>query len=66
MLDAVGDAGIKKIKSEAPKTSAGAYLVYLFLMMADEQYKPVKTFLHGAFFAEKQQYPHDMLVMKHS
>ena len=32
--------------------------------MADEQYKPVKKFLHKGFLAEKQQYPRDVLAMK--
>ena len=47
------DAEVKNMKAEAVKSSAGAYLGCLFLMMADERYKPVKEFLHQAFLAEK-------------
>ena len=54
-LDAVDETELKKIKSEALKSSAGAYLACLFLMMANGRYKPVKKFLHEAFLAEKQQ-----------
>ena len=32
--------------------------------MTDEQYKPVKKFLHEGFLADKQQYPRDVLAMK--
>ena len=32
--------------------------------MSDEQYKPVKKFLHKSFLADKQQYPRDVLAMK--
>ena len=53
-LAAVGDAKRKKMKAEALKSSAGAYLGCLFLMMADERYRPVKEFLHQAFLVEKQ------------
>ena len=52
-LDAVDKLELKKMKSEAPKTSAGAYFGCLFLMMADGRYTPVKKFLHEAFLAEK-------------
>jgi hypothetical protein len=41
------------MKSKALKSSAGAYLGCLFLMMADERYKLVNKFLHEAFLAEK-------------
>jgi hypothetical protein len=63
-LDAVEDSEVKKMKTEALKYSDGAYLGCLFLMMADERYKPVKEFLHQAFLAENQQYPRDTLTMK--
>ena len=63
-LDVVDGAELKKMKSEALKLSAGAYLGCLFLVMADGRYKPVKKFLHEAFLAEKQQYPCDILAMK--
>ena len=53
----MAESELKNMKSEAPKSSAGAYLGYLFLMMADGRYKPVKKFLHMAFLVEKQQYP---------
>jgi hypothetical protein len=36
-LDAVGDAEFKKLKAEALMSSAGAYLGYLFVMMANEK-----------------------------
>ena len=63
-LDAVDKTELKKLKLEALKSSAGAYLACLFLMMADGRYKPVKKFLHEAFLAEKQQYPRNVLAMK--
>ena len=63
-LDAVDDAEIKKMKSEALKSSTGAYLGCLFLVMADGRYKSVKKFLHEAFLTEKQQYPRNLLAMK--
>ena len=63
-LDAVNETELKKLKSEALKLSAGAYLTCLFLMMADGIYKPVKKFLHEAFLVEKQYYPRDVLAMK--
>ena len=56
-LDAVEDVDIKRMKSEAMKSSTGAYLRYLFLIMADGRYMPVNMFLHEVFLAEKQQYP---------
>ena len=43
------------MKSEVLKTSTGAYLGCLFLMMANGRYTPVKKFLHESFLAEKQQ-----------
>ena len=52
-LEAVRDAKVKEMKAEALKLSAGAYLGCLFLMMANERYKPAKKFLCEAFFAEK-------------
>ena len=39
------------------KTVEGTYLGCLFCMIADEQYTPVKKFLHEGFLAEKEQYP---------
>ena len=56
-LDIVDDTAIKRMKSEAMKSSTGAYLRYLFLIMADGRYMPVNKFLHEVFLAEKQQYP---------
>ena len=50
----VKDADIRKMKSEVLKTSVGAYLGCLFLVMANKRYKPVKQFLHEDFLAEKQ------------
>ena len=55
---------VKKMKSEALKTSTGANLGCLFLMMANIRYKPVKKFLHEAFCAKKQQHPHGVLAVK--
>ena len=60
----MGKAEVKRMKLEALKSSTGAYLGCLFLIMADGRYKPVKKFLHKAFLAEKQQYPRNMLAMK--
>ena len=54
------------MKTAALKSAKGAYLGCLFLMMANERYKPVKKFLHEGFLAEKQQYPRDVLAMKRS
>ena len=54
----------KRTKEEALKTRQGAYLACLFLKMAAKRYAPVKKFLHEGFLAEKQQYPHNVLVMK--
>ena len=42
-LDAVGDTEEKKMRAKALKSSAGAYLRCLFLMMANKMYKPVKS-----------------------
>ena len=63
-LDAVEDVDIKRMKSEAMKSSTGAYLGCLFLIMADGRYTPVNKFLHEAFLAEKEQYPRSVLAMK--
>ena len=52
------------MKTDALKSRKGAYLGCLFLMMANERYKPVKKFIHEGFLAEKQQYPRDVLAMK--
>ena len=52
------------MKAKALKSIAGAYLGCLFLMMTNKRYKSVKEFLHQAFLAEKQQYPHNVLAMK--
>ena len=52
------------MKAKALKSSSGAYLGCLFLMMDNERYKPVRKFLHKAFLVEKQQYPHSVLAMK--
>ena len=60
----MGNTDTKKMKSEALKSSTGAYLGCLFLMMADERYTPVKKFLHETFLAEKQQYSRNVLAVK--
>ena len=49
----VGGAEGKKMKSEALKTSTGAYLGCLFLAMVNLRYKPIKKIPHEAFLAEK-------------
>ena len=55
-MDAVDDTDTKSMKSEAIKSSTGAYLGCIFLMMANGRYTSVKTFLHDAFLVVKQQY----------
>ena len=55
---------LKMTKTEALKSSKGAYLGYLFLMMADDRYEPVNMFLHEGFLADRHQYPRDVLATK--
>ena len=63
-LDAVNGTELKKLKLEALKSSAGAYLACVILMRADGRNKLVKKFLHKAFLAEKQPYPCNTLAME--
>jgi hypothetical protein len=44
---------MNKMKGETIQSSSGAYLGGLFLMIAEERYKPLKKFLHKAFLVEK-------------
>ena len=63
-MDAVDATDINKMKSEALKTSASAYLGCLVLVMANERYTLVKTFLHEVFLEEQQQYLREILALK--
>ena len=55
----------KPLEAEAMKSSKGAYLACLFLLMADEdRYGRVKVALDDNYLLEKQEYPQDLLAAK--
>ena len=58
-------AGRALLQTEALKTSKGAYLACLFLLMADERrFGGVKATLGDNFLLGKQEYPQDLLAAK--
>ena len=52
-LAVVGDTDIQKMRAEALKSSAGAYLRCFVFMMMDKRYKLLNKFVREAFLAEK-------------